>query len=93
MTPIMAVKGQALSNFIVEFTYASTVEVAGTTDVAEATKVVEAGDKENSTLSQEDTQWWTLYVDDAFNENESGAGKMLISLEGHKIHCALHFRF
>ena len=36
---------------------------------------------------------WILYVDEASNENKSGAGMMLISPEGHKICCALHFGF
>ena len=34
-----------------------------------------------------------IYVDGASNENGSGAGMMLVSLEGHKIHCALCFGF
>ena len=52
----MGIKGKALIDFIAEFTYVSTAEVARTVDVAEAVKVVEAGEKENSALTQEDTQ-------------------------------------
>ena len=51
----MTIKGQALANFIVEFTYADTTKVAGRTSDNEATKVVETGNGENSTTSQEDT--------------------------------------
>ena len=32
-------------------------------------------------------------MDDASNDTGSEVGIMLISLEGHKIHCALRFRF
>ena len=53
-------------------------------DIAEATKVVEVGDKEKSAPTQKDTQQWTLYVDGSSNENGSGAGMMLISLEDTK---------
>ena len=54
--PRIATKGQALTDFIAEFTYASTAKVAGTTDNAEAAKVVEARDKKGSTLTGEETQ-------------------------------------
>ena len=54
---------------------------------------MEASDKEGSTLMQEETPQWTLYVDGASNENGSGASMMLISPERHKIHCALCFKF
>ena len=84
---------QALADFIAEFTYANTTEVAGMTNGIEATKVVEARDKKNFAPTQEDTQQWTLYVDGASNENGSGAGMMLISPERDKIHCVLHFGF
>ena len=82
----MSIKGQALANFIIEFTYASTAEVAMTVDDAEITKAMEARDKEGSAPTQGDTQQWALYIDGASNENGSGAGMMLISPEGHKIH-------
>ena len=36
-----------------------------------------------------DAEQWTLYIDDASNENGSGSGMMLISPEGHKIYCVL----
>ena len=32
-------------------------------------------------------------MDSAFNDTGSGAGMMLISPEGHKIHCAIRFGF
>ena len=87
-----AIKGQALVDFIVKFTYADTVEVVGMTDIAEAAKVVVAQGETNSALVKRDVEQWILYVD-ASNDTGSGAGMMLINLEGHKIHCALCFGF
>ena len=49
--PRTTIKGHALADFIAEFTYTSTAEVARMTDMAEAAKVVEAEDKENSALT------------------------------------------
>ena len=42
----MAIKGQALTDFIAEFSYIDTTEVAGTTNNAEVAKVVEIGNDE-----------------------------------------------
>ena len=39
--PRMVIKGEALADFRVEFTYVNTVEVAGTIDDVKETKVVE----------------------------------------------------
>ena len=91
--PKTAIKRQALADFIVEFTYIDTTEVAGTTKGAEAAKMVETGNSENSILGKEDTEQWTCSMDGASNENRSGADMMLISPEGHRIHCTLHFGF
>ena len=43
--------------------------------------------------NSDDAEQWTLSMDGASNENGPRAGMMLISPEGHKIHCALCFRF
>ena len=43
--PRTVIKGQALTDFIVEFTYTNTAKVAGSTDSAEVAKVVEADDR------------------------------------------------
>ena len=59
--PRMAIKGQVLADFIGEFTYADTVEVAGMANIAEAAKVVEAQGEKNSTLAKEDTEQWTPF--------------------------------
>ena len=91
LSPPTIIKGQALANFITEFTYTNPTEVAGTTDNVKTVKVVEAQRKKDSTLAKEDTEQWTFYVDDASNDTGSRVGIMLISPKGHKIHCALCF--
>ena len=93
----MTIKGQTLVNFIAEFTYSDTTEVAGTVGSAEVAKGVKIGKSRMSTTDHGDnsdnTEQWTLYVDRASNDNILGVGMMLISPKGHKIHWALHFRF
>ena len=91
--PRTIIKGQALADFIVEFTYSNTAEVTGTTNSTEAAKATEVREKENSVPTEWDTEQWTLYVDNASNDIESGAGMMLIGPEGHMIHCAIRFGF
>ena len=91
--PRTVIKRQALANFIPEFTYADTAEVAGMVDISEAAKVVEAQGEKNSVLTNWDVEHWTLYVDAASNDTGYGACMMLSSLKGHKIHCTLHFSF
>ena len=52
----MAIKGQALADFIVEFTYADIVVVARTTDNTEVAKVAEALREKNSTFSKKNAE-------------------------------------
>ena len=63
------------------------------TSGVEAVKSVKIRNGEDSTLRQEDTEQWILYMDGASNENGSQADMMLVSLEGHKIHCKMCFGF
>ena len=95
--PRIAIKSQALVDFIAEFTYYNTIEVFGIADNAKAMKGVEMKRDEVSANRQEDSnlggEQWVLYMDGASNENRLGAGIMLISLKGQKIHYALHFGF
>ena len=56
-------------------------------------ELVEVRERENSVSIERYAKQWTLYVDDAFNDTGSGAGIMLISPEGHKIYCVIHFGF
>ena len=50
----MVIKGQALADFIAEFTYADTTEVAGMENNAEVAQVVEIRNSEASAIKQED---------------------------------------
>ena len=54
--PRMTIKGQALDDFIVEFTYADTTEGAERADNAEAAKVAEDLEEKNSILAKEDAE-------------------------------------
>ena len=36
---------------------------------------------------------WSLYIDGSSNDGGSGLGLILISPEGHLMHCALRFEF
>ena len=49
--PRTTIKGQALVDFIIEFTYCNTTEVTGTSSNTEAAKEVETGKGKTSTLS------------------------------------------
>ena len=95
--PCTTIKEYALVDFIIEFTYSDIVEVTGTIDNAEATKEVETKKSKMTATKYEDSdhnaEQWTLYIDDASNENGSRVGMTLISPKGHKIHCMLRFGF
>ena len=56
LCPRTTIKGQVLANFIVEFTYVDTVEVAGTMDIPKAAKVVKAQGEKNSVLPKGDAK-------------------------------------
>lgn len=73
--PRTAIKGQALTDFILEFP--PSFEVSGKEYDLEPTMI---GDPtENCAPS------WTLHVDEAVNGNGAGAGIVLTSPEGHKL--------
>ena len=95
--PRTVIKGQVFVDFITEFTYSDITELVGTTGSVEAEKGVETEKARASATESKDNndsiEQWTFYVDGASNENGSGVGMMLISPEGHKIHCALCFGF
>ena len=61
------IKGQALADFIVEFTYSNVVEVTGMADGAEAIGVM---GREDSVPTEEDAKQWNLYVDNTSNNIE-----------------------
>ena len=89
----MVIKRQALVDFIEEFTYSNTTKVTRTTNIAEAAKASGVRGRKDSESAKRDAQRWTLYVDITSNDTGSGADKVLINPEGHKIHCVIRFRF
>ena len=50
------IKGQALADFIAEFTYSNVVEVTGMTNNVEAMKVARVRERENFVSTEEDTE-------------------------------------
>ena len=68
------IKGQALIEFIIEFTTLEDkrLEEAPVIPMAKIPK-------------------WGLYVDGSSNERGLGASLILVSPEGHQMHCALRF--
>ena len=52
----MTIKGQALADFIAEFTYTDTTEVARTTNDAEVAKLVDIANNDDSATGREDTK-------------------------------------
>ncbi|PON40695.1 hypothetical protein TorRG33x02_339940 [Trema orientale] len=84
----VAIKGQALGDFVVEFTY--------------PTKVVEPVYKAETTCKAlrktlgkpfDNSVVWQFYVDGSSYANESGAGLILISSGEEKINYALRLNF
>ena len=59
----MVIKGQALAEFIAEFTYANVAEVTGKAGITKAVKMVEAQGEKNSVLSKRDAEQWTLHIE------------------------------
>ena len=75
--PRTAIKGQALEYFIVECT------------------IIQKEDEQAKKPEDNEENWpvWRLFVDGSSNEHNSGVGLILITPEGHRIHCTLRFDF
>ena len=71
--PQTTIKGQALADFIVEYTYSNAGEVTGTANSTEATKATGVRGRKNSVPIEGDVEQWTLYVDNASSDNGSRA--------------------
>ena len=56
----MMIKGQALADFIVEFTYYNAAEVTGTTNGAEAAKATKVRGREDTVPIERNVEQWTL---------------------------------
>ena len=76
-----------------EFTYSNAVEVNGTNNRAGAAKAAGVREREDSIPIEGNVEQWTLYINDVSNDIGSRASVILISPEGHKIHCAIRFGF
>ena len=74
--PWPAIKGQALADFIAEFT-----------------TLGEKRPDETPIAPTIELPTWKLFVDGSSNESGFGAGLILISLEEHRVHCALRLGF
>ena len=83
------IKGQALADFIAEFTYFDAAKVTGMTNNVEAVKATRVRERENFVPIEGDAEQWTLYVDNISNDTGSEVGMMLMSPDGHTIHCAI----
>lgn len=81
--PRKAIKGQTLDDFILEIPHK--FEVTGEECVVVPPKTVLPNNNE--------TLWWNLYINGAFNGNSVGAGLELISPEGHRLLSYIHFGF
>ena len=80
--PRTTIKGQASADFIAEFTYSNSTEVTRMTNNVEGAKAVGERGREDSVPTEGDAEQWTLYEDDASNDNGFGAHTMLISPKG-----------
>ena len=54
--PRTVIKGQALADFIVEFTYSNAAKVTGTTNSVEAAKAARVREIDNSIFTEEGTK-------------------------------------
>ena len=91
--PRTVIKGQTLVDFIAKFTYSKVAKITRTANNSEVAKAAGVKEREKFIPIEGDAEQWTLYVDGAFNSTGSGVDMMLISPEGHKIHCAICFAF
>ncbi|XP_074337232.1 uncharacterized protein LOC141674424 [Apium graveolens] len=83
--PRTAIKGQALADFMLEFPTHQEVESGAL--------IVIPSIEEVRMESQNSAPWWSLFVDGASKGDGTGAGIELISLEAHRIRCAIHLTF
>ena len=83
-----------LSQFDIEFVPQPAIKGQALTDfIAKFITPVEKRLKETPTFPTVKIPKWDLYVDRSSNEGELGVGLILVSPEGHQMHCALKFSF
>ena len=75
--PRVAIKAQALADFVSEFSKEHSEQMPDPV----------------SNAAERDPKFWELYVDGSSNDQGSGAGLVLSNSEGIKARCALRFAF
>ena len=83
--PRNVMKGQALADFILEFT----LQFEGDDKALISPHALD----EIKQIKENDAPWWTLYIDGAANSEGAGVGVVLMSPEGHKLSSAIHFSY
>ncbi|XP_074323190.1 uncharacterized protein LOC141660126 [Apium graveolens] len=81
--PRIAIKGQALADFLLEFV----------SEVDEKALVMLHPPHVEESLEEFPHPWWILHVDGAVNNGGAGASIVLVSPEGHHLMSAIHFKF
>ncbi|XP_074342036.1 uncharacterized protein LOC141679432 [Apium graveolens] len=81
--PRTATKGQALADFLLEFD----------SEVDDKALVMLYPPHVEESLEEFPHPWWILHVDGVVNNGRAGAGIVLVSLEGHHLMSAIHFKF
>ena len=81
----MAIKAQALADFIVEFTCSKSDESLDAS--AKLAKRIEGEEEEGDIIR------WKLFVDGSSNQNGSGGGLILQTPSGEKIDYGIRIRF
>lgn len=82
--PRSTIKGQALTDFILEFPLEDF-------DGQKALVVVDQENEEHSNREKILEPWWTLHIGGAVNSDGAEAGIILESQEGHQLMSAIHF--
>ncbi|XP_074374288.1 uncharacterized protein LOC141714683 [Apium graveolens] len=84
--PRTAIKGQELADFILEFD----------SEVDNKAIVLPEPSSQGSPPADEREElpqpWWILYVDGVVNNNRAGARIVLVTLKGHHLMSAIHFK-
>uniref|UniRef100_A0A803NPB0 Uncharacterized protein n=1 Tax=Cannabis sativa TaxID=3483 RepID=A0A803NPB0_CANSA len=80
-TSKVLINGQAMADFMVEFTYYP--------NERDQEQEIDGESEENG----EGEATWELHVDRSWNDNRVGAGVVMIALGGTKMYCAIMFNF
>ena len=83
--PRIAIKGQAIADFIAEFAY--------NVDLDQDGKIDEEPKASKKRKAIPDGPVWSLHVDGASNVRGSGAGIVFMNPDGEKMKYAIHFQF